>query len=122
MIKTRIILSATLLALVGGVLLAMPLGDEITGKWSYEVMNVDPEYRTGVLTITKEDGVYKATINAGYEDQEVQNLVVKDREISFEVNVEGSLVEVSMTFDGDQMKGRAVAEDGVYSMKGTRQT
>jgi hypothetical protein len=93
---------------------------DIIGTWVYEVSDVPEEYTTGEITIMKEGDGYKADIKAAGGIMTLNPLSVDGNTISFKVMVEGSDVQVKMTFEGDIMTGKAESYDGVFLMKGKR--
>ena len=94
--------------------------DDLIGAWNYTVENVDYEYRSGVLLITKEDGKYNVQVQLSAGDISGEEIEVEDNSISFAVYIEGQKVSVSLMAEGDKIKGESSSYDGVYKIEGTK--
>ena len=94
--------------------------DDLIGAWSYTVENVDYQYSTGVLLITKEEGKYSVQVQLSAGNIPGEDIVVNDNKISFAVYIEGQKVSVSLKADGDKIEGESSSSDGVYKIEGTK--
>ena len=94
--------------------------DDLIGAWSYTVENVDFQYSTGVLLITKEEGKYNVQVQLSAGNIPGEEIEVNDNNISFAVYIEGQKVSVSLIADGDRIKGESSSTDGVYKIEGTK--
>lgn len=94
--------------------------DDLIGAWSYSVENVDYQYRTGVLLITKEEGKYNVQVQLSAGNIPAEEIEVSDNKISFAVYIEGQKISVSLMADGDKIKGESSSYDGVYKIEGTK--
>ncbi|MGB5499288.1 MAG: hypothetical protein WBM77_10200 [Maribacter sp.] len=94
--------------------------DDLIGAWSYTVENVDFQYSTGVLLITKEEGKYNVQVQLSAGIIPGEDIEVNDNKISFAVYIEGQKVSVSLMADGDKIEGESSSSDGVYKIEGTK--
>lgn len=94
--------------------------DELVGAWNYTVENVDYEYRTGVLLISKEDGKYNVQVQLSAGNIPGEEIEVVDNSIKFSVYIEGQKISVSLKAEGDKIKGESSSYDGVYKIEGTK--
>ena len=94
--------------------------DDLVGAWNYTVENVDYEYRTGVLLITKEEEKYSVEVQLSAGNIPGEEIEVIDNSIKFSVYIEGQKISVSLEADGDKIKGESSSYDGVYKIEGTK--
>jgi hypothetical protein len=94
--------------------------DDLIGAWSYTVENVDYQYSTGILLITKEEGIYNVQVQLSDGNISGEEIEVNDNNISFAVYIEGQKVSVSLMADGDKIKGESSSSEGVYKIEGTK--
>jgi len=94
--------------------------DDLIGAWNYTVENVDYQYSTGVLLITKEEGKYNVQVQLSAGNIIGEEIEVNDNNISFAVYIEGQKVSVSLIADGDKIKGESSSSEGVYKIEGTK--
>ena len=94
--------------------------DDLIGAWSYTVENVDYQYSTGILLITKEEGIYNVQVQLSDGNISGEEIEVNDNNISFAVYIEGQKVSVSLIADGDKIKGESSSSEGVYKIEGTK--
>jgi hypothetical protein len=94
--------------------------DELVGAWNYTVENVDYEYRTGVLLISKDDGKYNVQVQLSAGNIPGEEIEVVDNSIKFSVYIEGQKISVSLKAEGDKIKGESSSYDGVYKIEGTK--
>jgi len=101
-------------------LIEINTADDLIGAWSYTVENVDFQYSTGVLIISKEEGKYNVQVQLSAGIIPGEDIVVNDNKISFAVYIEGQKVSVSLVADGDKIEGESSSSDGVYKIEGTK--
>ena len=101
------------------IIISIP-ADEITGAWEYTVENVPIEYSKGVLMISKENKEYSIKIQLDAGTLDAENVLVKDKTITFSVYVEGSKVSVTLKVDGDSIAGESSSYDGNFAIEGKR--
>jgi hypothetical protein len=94
--------------------------DDLVGSWNYTVENVDYQYRTGVLLITKESGKYNVQVQLSAGNIDGEEVDVKGNKISFSVNIEGQKISVALEAQGDTIKGESSSYDGTYKIAGTK--
>ena len=91
------------------------------GTWDYTAVGVPSGYEVGKIVITREGEEYGATIVfSEYYSVKGEDVVYKNKEITFTVYVEGEEVKLSGTFDGDEFTGSAALYDGTYEMTAKR--
>lgn len=96
------------------------IADDLVGAWNYTVENVDYQYRTGILLITKEDGKYSVQVQLSSGNLSGEEIEVIDNSITFSVNIEGQKILVSLKADGDTIMGESSSYDGTYKIEGTK--
>ncbi len=96
------------------------MADDLIGAWNYTVENVDYQYSTGVLLITKEEGKYNVQVQLSAGNIPGEDIVVKDNSITFSVYIEGQKISVSLMADGDKIKGESSSYDGNYKIEGKK--
>ncbi|MDO6603228.1 hypothetical protein [Arenibacter palladensis] len=97
------------------------IGEEnFLGNWKYSAENVPYEYAKGILFISKKDGVLKVVVALRGGERKAQEVKVKDNTLSFNLNLEGHIVSVSINVVGDTISGKASSDDGVFQLTGER--
>lgn len=94
--------------------------DDLVGAWNYTVEDVDYQYRTGVLLITKEAGKYNVQVQLSAGNLAGEEVDVKGNKIFFSVNIEGQKISVALEAQGDKIKGESSSYDGTYKIEGTK--
>lgn len=98
-----------------------PLDEEkFIGNWKYSAENVPYEYARGILFISKKEGSLKVVVALPGGERKANDVVVKDNTLTFSLNLEGQLVSVSITVEGDKISGKASSEDGIFKLSGER--
>lgn len=90
------------------------------GVWDYTVKDVPPEYSKGVLHITKKRRQHIVQVALEHGTLDAENVLVKRNKLSFSISIEGQLVDVSLSMDGDTFTGESISPDGVFALQGTR--
>ena len=90
------------------------------GVWDYTVNDVPPEYSKGVLHVTKKKRVHSVQIELPHGTLDGKDVVVKKKELNFSISIEGQIVDVSLSMDGDTFTGESNSPDGVFQLQGTR--
>ena len=97
------------------------LGEEnFLGNWKYSAENVPYEYARGILFISKKEGQLEVVVALSGRELKAQDVKVMEDSLTFSLNLEGQLVSVSITVDGDKISGKASSEDGIFNLKGER--
>ncbi len=93
-----------------GVMFAFTSMDKVpaydpTGTWGYEIETPDGAI-TGDMTISKTDGEYEVSVETDdFGTLELEDVEVKDKEMTASVDVQGVTAEFEVEFDGDEMSG-----------------
>ncbi len=90
------------------------------GTWDYTVQDVPPEYSNGVLHVTKKKRVHMVQIELPNGTIDGENVEVKKKDLNFSISIEGQVVDVSLSLDGDTFTGESSSPDGVFPLQGTR--
>lgn len=112
----------TLIAIIGFFLL--PINDTAVvsdhlGTWNYEVEAPDMAYK-GTLVLMEEDGEYKGSMTSQGITIPLTNIEIDGDDITFKMNVQGFMCNVSGEFDGDSVKGTVSVEGMSLPLKGTK--
>ncbi len=94
--------------------------DHLIGGWAYTVEGAPEGWEKGLLLIINEDGTYKAQVQTGGGTLLGQNISVKKKSITFDVNVEGQMVAVALTMEGSKLSGTSTSSDGIYKINGVK--
>ncbi|NND79979.1 MAG: hypothetical protein HKN53_08770 [Maribacter sp.] len=127
--KLQVVLVAVMLLSASGIMannsyekntIHINTADDLVGAWNYTVEEVDYQYRTGVLLITKEAGKYNVQVQLSAGNLTGEEVDVKGNKIFFSVNIEGQKISVSLEAQGDKLKGESSSYDGTYKIEGTK--
>ncbi|MFN0729079.1 hypothetical protein [Polaribacter gochangensis] len=113
LLKSKFVLGVVFFMLTIG-LTSMQSTDfkDITGVWDYEVEAADGTM-TGIMTIKKSDDTYAIEIETTqFGTLELNNIALKGKELTANIDMQGALVEFDFEFDGDSMKGTVSTPDG----------
>lgn len=94
--------------------------DDLVGGWSYTVTGAADGYEKGFLVIMKQNDQYKVQVQVGTSTFLGENVMVKGKEIGFDVIIEGSRVSVMLTAKGSAISGKATSSDGSYAINGVK--
>lgn len=93
-----------------GVMFAFTSMDKVpaydpTGTWVYEIETPDGAI-SGDMTIAKTDGEFEVKVETDdFGTLELEDVEVKDKEMTASVDVQGVTAEFEVEFDGDEMSG-----------------
>lgn len=97
------------------------LGEEnFMGNWTYAAENVPYEYAQGILFISKKDGLLDIIVALAGGERRAQDVKVEENILTFSLNLDGQLVSISLTVEGDKILGKASSKDGIFDLKGER--
>lgn len=95
--------------------------DDIVGGWQYIVEGAPEGYGTGLLMIVKQDGMYKVQVQINGSAINGDNVVVKGKKITFNLNVEGEKVNVALEMKGSKMSGTSNSpSNGTMNISGEK--
>ncbi|MEQ8220032.1 MAG: hypothetical protein RH981_17470 [Arenibacter sp.] len=94
--------------------------EKFLGNWKYSAENVPYEYAKGILFISKKEGVLAVVVALRGGERKAQDVKVEDNTLTFNLNLEGQIVSVSITAEGDKIRGKASSEDGIFELAGER--
>lgn len=76
-----------------------------TGTWNYEIETPEGAI-SGDMTITKTDGEFEVKVETDdFGTLELEDVEVKEKEMTASVDVQGVTAEFEVEFDGDEMSG-----------------
>ncbi len=96
------------------------INDDVVGRWLYSVADVAYEYSKGALYITENSGIYQVEIHVNNGTLHGQDVKVEQNKITFNLQVEGSNVAVTLMAKGDKLSGESSSADGVFKIEGKR--
>ncbi len=103
-LKTTIAIITLTLSLVGYAGINAPAYDP-SGTWNYEIETPDGAI-SGDMTIAKTDGEYEIAVETDdFGTLELEDVELKDNEMTASVDVQGVTAEFEIEFDGDEMSG-----------------
>ncbi|MCF2493145.1 hypothetical protein [Dyadobacter chenhuakuii] len=94
--------------------------NDLVGSWKYTVTNVPPEYETGVMTFEEKDGKLSGTLGST-EKMEMKELVVDQGKITFKLDFQGGLLNVTLMQEGESLKGTIVSQDGEFPITAVKE-
>lgn len=94
--------------------------EKFIGNWKYSAENVPYEYARGILFISKKEGSLKVVVALPGGERKADDVVVKENTLTFSLNLDGQLVSVSFTVEGDKISGKATSEEGIFKLSGER--
>ena len=94
--------------------------ENFLGNWKYSAENVPYEYAKGILFISKKEGVLTVVVALRGRESKAQDVRVEDNTLTFDLNLEGQIVSVSINAEGDKISGKASSQDGVFQLTGER--
>jgi hypothetical protein len=91
------------------------------GSWEYSVPGVQSGYESGIMLIAKEGKDYEITMVLNeYSKVEAENVVYKNKALSFSLWVESEQIKVSGTFDGDKFTAKISYSEGDFDLMAVR--
>ena len=96
------------------------LADELAGTWKYTVSNVPPEYETGQMTFEQKDDKWSGFLGST-ERMDMKELAVDQGKITFKLDFQGGLLNVTMTQEGETLKGMIVSQDGEFPITAVKE-
>jgi uncharacterized lipoprotein YehR (DUF1307 family) len=78
------------------------------------------EYAQGILFISKKDGLLDIIVALAGGERRAQDVKVEENILTFSLNLDGQLVSISLTVEGDKILGKASSKDGIFELKGER--
>ena len=98
----------------------LPKANDLIGTWKYTVSNVPPEYETGMMTFEQKDD--KTTGYLGSQERmEMKELMIDQGKVTFKLDFQGGLLNVTMTQDGDKLTGTIVSQDGEFPITAVKE-
>jgi len=98
-----------------------PINEEkFIGNWKYSAENVPYEYARGILFISKKEGSLNVLVALPGGERKANDVKIKENTLTFSLNLEGQLVSVSITVEGDKISGKASSEEGIFNLSGER--
>ena len=90
------------------------------GTWAYSVKDTPNGDYQGEMTIAKDGDTFSGVMKGEGGSIDLKNVKVEGDKLTFMVYVEGYACKVSMTRDGDSLKGGVSVEGETFPMTGTR--
>lgn len=88
------------------------------GSWDYSVPGVAEGYETGTMIITRDRKEYRVTMQlTEYSKVEAEQVVYKNKTISFSFWVETEEILVSGTFDGENFNAKLSYSEGDFNLE-----
>lgn len=98
----------------------LSIKDNLIGGWEYTVADAPEGYGSGLLMIIKQDDVYKVQVQTGAGALNGTNVIAKGNDITFNLNVEGENVAVSLSTKGSKLTGTSTSSAGVFNITGVK--
>lgn len=94
--------------------------DEYVGEWEYIVSDLPDGDETGILVISKIDGVYKGLIQSSQGDIKINELKIENGNLSGSYNDMENDISISAKIEGDSLSGNLGAEGYEFPVKATK--
>ena len=91
------------------------------GEWHYEAPNAPYGYEKGVFKFTKVKKELLGTVSIGQYETDLQAISVEDNVMKFYIMMEGTQVDVELTFDKKKFNGFARTYQGDQPLLGEKQ-
>jgi hypothetical protein len=89
------------------------------GEWDYQVLEL-PVDIDGTFVIAKEEGVLTANMVSPMGEMLIEGITIEENVLKSEFEVEGMLIELEGTFDGNAYSGFLFVQGGEFVMKMTK--
>jgi len=112
-----------ILFLLTGVLslsMTQSINKNFVGTWDYEVTDTPNGDYKGQLVIEKDGKSYKGKMIADGGSQELRDLKIDGESMSFKIYAEDFDCKISLTRDGDTLKGEVDVDSESYPMSATK--
>ena len=94
--------------------------DEYVGEWEYIVSDLPDGDETGILVISKIEGVYKGLIQSSQGDIKITGLKIENGNFSGTYNNMGYEIGISAKIEGDTLSGKLAAEGYEFPVNATK--
>ena len=94
---------------------------QFVGEWKYEAPYAPYGYQEGLFKFTKVKKELLGTVSLGTYETELEGLSVDKNVLKFYVTVEGTQVDMELTFDKKTFSGVARSMQGDIPLTGTKQ-
>ena len=88
--------------------------DEYVGEWEYVVSDLPDGDETGILLITKIEGIYNGLVQSSDGDFKINDFKIEAGSLSGNYNDAGYTVEVSGKFESDTFNGKLMTEGSEF--------
>lgn len=88
----------------------------LLGEWLYEVSDVPPEYETGSLIFSENEGQTVCVIKMEVGEIPVSNLVIEKKKITFSAYADGNEVKFEFIREKDKLSGKIDSHEGIKIM------
>ncbi|MCF0050584.1 hypothetical protein MUK70_06090 [Dyadobacter chenwenxiniae] len=93
---------------------------DLAGTWKYTVSNVPPEYETGTMVFEQKDDKWSGSLGST-ERMEMKELAVDQGKITFKLDFQGGVLNVTLNQEGDSLKGTIVSQDGEFPITAVKE-
>ena len=94
---------------------AAELSTDPIGKWKMVVKDVpDMGDVKSTMTISKTDDGYSISLSSDIGAADLEKVVLKDGKLTGQIDMQGVLLKLSGSFDGDSFSGRWESEYGAF--------
>ena len=96
------------------------INKKFVGTWDYEVTDTPNGDYDGQLVIEKDGKSYKGKMVAEGGSQDLRDLKIEGDNISFKIYAEGFDCSISLTREGNSLKGKVKVDGETYPMTGIK--
>ncbi len=90
------------------------------GEWHYTYQNMDGTEAAAIMTITEADNVYKGVLSSQMGSVDLQDLVIADGKLTAKFDIQGFVMSMKGTFEGDTYTGSVNIDGNEFPMIATR--
>jgi len=90
------------------------------GEWHYTYQNMDGTDAAAVMTITEMEKVYKGVLSSQMGSVDLQDLVIADGKLTAKFDIQGYLMTLKGSFEGDTYTGTVNIDGNEFPMIATR--
>lgn len=91
-----------------------------TGTWQYSAPTADYPYQKGKIIFSDKGKNLKVLLETNGQKIEASNIKASERQISFDLTIEGELIKISLQVKDEKLTGTATYSGGEIPLSGKR--
>lgn len=95
---------------------------DLIGTWEYFVPDTAYEYQEGLIIFEYVDGKLSGYIMVGENKTDIEDIIVKDKNVTFNLFLEGEEISLKLEFKDNTFSGVVSYSEGELDISGKRKT